>query len=129
MDDGQCEAVLDNPAVRAACIPPDASADATGDARPPPACGEGGVPDAGCACDADAGATCAPSCVQGWCIFVCEPGATCAASCAGGHCVFECKAGSHCANSCSGGNCNFACDVGAVCTDSCDPMPTTCLGP
>ncbi|HEX8796588.1 MAG TPA: hypothetical protein VF765_36810 [Polyangiaceae bacterium] len=129
MDDGQCEAVLDNAGVRAACIPPDASADALTDAHPPVSCGEAGVPDAGCACEADGGAPCAPTCPQGRCIFVCEPGATCAASCAGGRCVFECKAGSQCKNSCTGGGCNFACDVGSVCMDSCDPMPTSCTGP
>lgn len=128
-DDTECEAVLDQAGVRAACIPPDASADAVSDARLPPACGEAGVPDAGCACEADAGSSCAPGCAQGGCTFVCEPGATCAASCAGGYCVFDCKAGSQCSNSCAGGHCNFACDVGAVCMDSCMPMPTTCTGP
>ncbi len=129
-DDARCEAVLDDPGVRAACIPPDASADALADVRPPPACGEAGVPDASCACDAaEAGATCAPSCPQGGCSFVCEPGAACAASCAGGSCVFDCKAGSHCTNSCTGGHCSFECEVGAVCMDSCSPMPSTCVGP
>lgn len=128
-DDTQCEAVLDQPGVRSACIPPDASGDAVSDARPPPACGEAGVPDAGCACESDASGTCAPGCSQGGCTFVCEPGATCAASCAGGYCVFDCKAGSHCSNSCAGGNCSFQCEVGSVCMDSCTPMQSTCVGP
>jgi hypothetical protein len=126
-DDARCEAVLDDPGVRAACIPPDAAADAT--ARPPPACAEAGVPDAGCACEGDAGGTCAPTCAQGGCTFVCEPGAACAASCAGGYCVFDCKAGSHCTNSCTGGHCSFECEVGSVCMDSCTPTPGTCVGP
>lgn len=128
-DDGQCEAVLDDPGVRAACVPPDASADAYADVKATPACGEAGVPKQGCACEADASGACAPSCEQGGCIFVCEPGATCAASCAGGRCVFDCKAGAHCTNSCSGGGCSFECEVGAVCMDSCSPMPNTCVGP
>jgi len=131
-DDAQCEAVLDDPGVRAACITSDAGADALSDARPPPACAEAGVPDAGCACEGDAGdasGTCAPSCARGGCTFVCEPGATCAASCAGGNCVFDCKAGSQCMNSCTGGHCSFECDVGAVCMDSCSPMTATCVGP
>lgn len=127
--DAECEAVLDNPGVRAACILPDAAADAVADARSPAACGEAGVPDAGCACNADAGAACSPSCPHGGCSFVCEPGATCAASCAGGGCIFDCKPGSHCMNSCTGGRCSFECEVGAVCSDSCSPMPNTCVGP
>jgi hypothetical protein len=126
-DDTRCEAVLDDPAVRAACIPADAAT--VTDARPPPACAEAGVPDAGCACEGDAGGTCAPSCPQGHCSFVCEPGATCAASCAGGYCVFDCKAGSQCMNSCAGGHCSFECEVDSVCMDSCSPMTSTCVGP
>ena len=129
MDDTRCEAVLDDPGVRAACIPPDAAADALPDARPTPACAEAGVPDAGCACEGDAGATCTPSCAQGGCTFVCEPGATCAASCAGGNCIFDCRAGSYCANTCTGGHCSFECEVGSVCMDSCAPMTSTCVGP
>jgi hypothetical protein len=133
-DDTQCEAVLDDPAVRADCIPSDAAADAPSDVRPPPVCMEAGVPDANCACEkvdaGDAGAsTCAPTCAKGGCTFVCEPSATCAASCAGGNCVFECKTGSQCMNSCTGGHCSFVCDVGAVCMDSCSPMTSTCVGP
>jgi hypothetical protein len=128
-DDTRCEAVLDDPSVRAACIPADAAADASSDARPLPTCAEAGVPDAGCACEGDAGGACAPSCAQGHCSFVCEPGATCAASCAGGYCVFDCKAGSQCTNSCTGGHCSFECEVGSVCMDSCSPMTSTCVGP
>lgn len=69
-----------------------------------------------CMCVAD---TCAHSCPQGNCTFVCGSGATCDDSCSGAGCTFICAAGSTCLDSCSGGNCTFACDPAATCSNTC----------